>query len=307
MPERLIINGRGDEKVVYLRPDVAISQQTKTPKPFNEYLDDMQAVQEIVNKANPWQEEVTVPIKCDSEWYAVRPLADLHLGGGGVDYDKVKELLASLTTFSNIGTILVGDLCDFFIPTGKIANGMTGQVANPQTQWFALKSFLTTYQDRILGMTDDPSHVNWVYQATGVDPYTTICDDLKIPLVNQGGLVRLDFGAVSYDIVPFHNIAKFKSSFNLTHAHKRVLELHRDADVVISGHIHHSTYESAVRNGHEVSLLQLGTTKTSDSWGARQGFLGRPDSGYPILLLNTRHKAMEIVKTVEAAEKFLCN
>ena len=154
-------------------------------------------------------------------------------------------------------------------------------------------------------MTDDPSHVNWVYQATGIDPYTTICEELGIRLVNQGGLVRADFGEVAYDIIPFHNISKFKSSFNLTHAHKRALELHRDGDVVIAGHIHKSSFEKAVRNWHEVALVQCGTTKTSDSWGARQGLLGRPDSGYPILLLNTKRKKIEIVSDVESAAKFL--
>jgi hypothetical protein len=127
-------------------------------------------------------------------------------------------------------------------------------------------------------------------------------------LVNAGGSVKVNFGDVEYDIMPFHKIAKFKSAFNLTHGHKRALELHRDADVVLAGHIHKPDFETAWRNGHEVALIQMGTLETKETgsmYGKKEGFLGPVQSVYPVLLLNTQRKDMMIVKDVAHAEPFL--
>jgi predicted phosphodiesterase len=115
-------------------------------------------------------------------------------------------------------------------------------------------------------------------------------------------------GEVEYDIMPFHKIAKFKSAFNLTHSHKRALELQRDADIVMAGHIHKPDYEWAYRNGHEVSLIQSGTLETKETgnmYGKKEGFLGPVQSIYPVLLLNTHEKKMQIVTDVKNAEPYL--
>jgi hypothetical protein len=312
MSERLlgeiITDGQGTTKRVYELPTpILIRKPQFTPgtKCFSDHLDEMQAVQEQRRLNNPWQEEVDIKVDCASEWFGIRPISDLHIGGEGVDYQRVREVIGGLGSFNNLTTILLGDIGDFFIPGGKHKDGMLGQVGNPQDQLDAITKFFNEYKDKILAMSNDPSHVDWVQQTTGIDAYRVMSKDTGIPLVNQGGRIGIDFGDVNYDIIPFHNIGRFKSSFNLTHAGKRVLELHRDGDAVISGHIHHSAYEIARRNGHKIALIQCGTTKTSDSWGAKMGFLGRPDSDYPVLLLNTKRKKISVAQDMEEASYYL--
>ena len=126
--------------------------------------------------------------------------------------------------------------------------------------------------------------------------------------MNAGGSVKLHFGDIIYDIMPFHKIAKFKSSFNLTHSHKRALELHRDADIVLAGHVHKPDYEWAYRNGHDVSLVQIGTLETKETgnmYGKKEGFLSPVRSEFPIILLNTKVKDMQIVTNLNHAKQFL--
>ena len=302
--ERIVINGRGETKAVY--PEVTIRKpEAKDPRTFLGQIDVMQEVQARRVENSPWREEVDIGISCKSEWFGIRPLSDFHIGAEGVDYERLKEVVGSVKDRPNLRTVLLGDIGDFFIPAGKHKDAILGQVANPQDQLDTITQFFNEYKDEILAMSNDPSHVDWVYQATGIDAYRTMSQGTGIPLVNQGGRIGIDLGEIHYDLIPFHNIGRFKSSFNLTHAHKRVLELHRDGDAVMSGHIHHSGYEIARRNGHEVALLQCGTVKTSDAWGAKMGFLGRPDSGYPILLLNTRKKQVAIAPNIEQADYYL--
>ena len=108
--------------------------------------------------------------------------------------------------------------------------------------------------------------------------------------------------------MPFHKIAKFKSAFNLTHSHKRALELHRDADVVLAGHIHKPDYEWAYRNGHDVSLVQIGTLETKEigsMYGKKEGFLSPVKSVFPVIMFNTQEKKMQICTDVSNAEPYL--
>jgi len=310
MRERLIIDGRGTEREV---PSIA---ETIISKPqhqfglttFSDYLGKMKEMSEFRLQETLWKDEVKIDIKTPYKWFGIRPIGDLHIGSEGVDYNCLAEMLAGFLQNDNLKTIGIGDLGDFFIPKGKHPEGMMKDVVNPQTQLVALKKFFTEYQDEILANTSDPSHTDWVYQTSGIDIYEYICRDLNVPLVTQGGIVNLNFGEINYDIMPFHNIAKFKSSFNLTHAHKRALELHKDADAVIAGHIHKGAFEKAYRNGHEVALIQCGTMDTGEtgsSWAKKQGFLGGVRPYYPIILFNTTEKRMQIMDNLEDAEIFL--
>jgi len=304
---RLIIDAKGTEKEVRPLATVVIE---KPPHrlgltTFADHLTKLRRRAKERRAENLWREEVEIKIQTDREWFGVRPLSDLHIGHWGVDYDALEEILAGFLLNENLATIMLGDLGDFFTPRASPTDGFLGDVITPQEQLFALRKFFVEYQDKILAVTNDPSHNDWVYQSSGIDTYRLLVEDLNIPLVYQGGLIRLNFGAVSYDIIPFHKINKFKSSFNLTHAHKRVLELHRDGDCVLAAHIHKSSFEKAYRNGHEVVLVQCGTLKTEDPWGAKQGMLGRPQLGYPIILFNTVEKRMQVVDNLEDAEVFL--
>jgi len=307
---RIIINDKGETRRV---PTLAETVISKPPHQFglttfSEYMDKMKDLSEFKLTETLWREEIKIDIQTPYKWFGVQALGDLHIGSHGVDYDELANILAGLLQNDNLKTILIGDLGNFFIPKGRHVEGMMGDVVTPHTQLVALKKFFTEYQDEILANTSDPHHTDWVFQATGIDAYEYIARELNIPLVTQGSSIKLNFGEVEYDVMPFHKIAKFKSSFNLTHSHKRALELHRDADVVMAGHIHKGAFEKAYRNGHEVALVQIGTLLTKEvgsTWAKKQGFLGQVRPYYPIVLFNTEEKRMQIIDYLEDAEDLL--
>ena len=311
MHERdLIIDGKGKIERVPTPAETIISK----PKhqlgftTFSQYIDKAKEIADFRIKEGLWKDEVKIDIQTPHKWFGIQPWGDFHIGSHGCDYNKLTELLAGATEHDNLKTILLGNMGDFFTPSNSPRDGGLGEVFPPQTQLFTIKKFLTEYQDTVLAQVNEPDHADWVYKSSGIDVYEFLSRELDIHLVNAGGSVKINFGDVSYDIMPFHKIAKFKSAFNLTHSHKRALELQRDADVVIAGHIHKPDYEWAYRNGHEVSLIQIGTLETKETgsmYGKKEGFLGPVNSVYPVLLLNTKEKKMQIVTDVANAEPYL--
>jgi hypothetical protein len=307
---RLVINGKGLEKRVPSADHTIISK----PKhqlgmtTFSEYIDKAREMADTRIENSLWKDKIKIDIKTPHKWFGIQPWGDFHVGSHGCDYNKLEELLAGMTTHDNLRTILLSNLGDFFTPLGGPKDGGQGDVFPIQTQMFAIKKFLTEYQDEILASVNSPDHEDWVYRSSGIDVYEFIGEELNIPLITAGGSVKINFGQVEYDIMPFHKIAKFKSAFNLTHGHKRALELHRDADCVMAGHTHKPAYETAWRNGHEVSLVQIGTLETKEvgsMYGKKEGFLGPVKSVYPIILFNTQEKDMQIVTSLDHALPYL--
>jgi hypothetical protein len=310
MHEHLIIDGEGHEEIVPTPAETIIS---KPPHKlgfttFSQYIDVAQKRAEEQRAESMWSDEVKIDIQTPYKWFAIQPWGDFHIGSSGCDYDKLKELLAGPLEYDNLRTVILGNLGDFFTPMGGPRDGLQGEIMPMQTQLYTIKKFLTEHQDTILAEVNEPDHADWVYRSSGLDVYEFLTKELNIPLVTAGGSVKIDFGEVSYDIMPFHKIAKFKSAFNLTHSHKRALELQRDADCVFAGHTHKPDYEWAYRNGHEVSLIQTGTLETLETgnmYGKKEGFLGPVQSVYPIVLFNTQEKDMQIVTSLAHAEPYL--
>jgi hypothetical protein len=306
-----VVDGKGTERQVSLPAHTVISK----PKhqfgitTLSEYIDKARELANFRIAESLWKDDVRIDIKTPYKWFAVQPWGDFHIGSHGCDYDELERLLAGVLSHENLKTVLVGNIGDFFVPKGGPGDGMLGEVFTPMTQLAVVKKFFTEYQDEILVSCNSPDHEDWVYRSAGLDIYEYLVRELDIPLVTAGGSTILNINGIEYDLMLFHKIAKFKSAFNLTHGHKRALELQRDADVVIAGHTHKPDYEWGYRNGHEISLVQVGTLETKETgemYGKKEGFLGPVKSVYPIILFNTTEKKMQLVTDLDNALPYLC-
>jgi hypothetical protein len=307
---QLVINSKGDTKTVPTLDQTIISKPEHQLglTTFSQYVDIARRRSIETKEQSLWKDSVTIDIQTPYKWFAIQPWGDFHIGSHGCDYTKLEKMMADMLRHQNLKTITLGNLGDMFTPMGSPREGMMGDVLNMQTQMFAVKKFLTEYQNEILSSVNAPDHEDWIYKSSGIDAYEFMGQELDIPLVTAGGNVKIRFGEVEYDIMPFHKIAKFKSAFNLTHACKQALRMHHDADAVMSGHIHKPDYEWAYHNNHEVALLQIGTLETEETgsmYGRKEGFLGNVLSVYPVLLMNTETKKMQIVTDVENALPYL--
>jgi len=255
---------------------------------FKRQMQRLQEMQRLHNETNVWQSRVDADIQTDSPFVFLQPLSDIHLGHAGVDMEALSEHLNFLKN-KDVYTILSGDIGDFFIPA-------------PDDQMLLMRGFMEQFQDKILAVVQDPSHTDWIRQQSGIEAYRWATRGLGIPLLESGGQLVLSCNDQEYDIMPFHQISRFNSSFNRTHSLKRAREMNRTADIVIGAHVHIGAMEKAVHRVDKPYLVQLGTFKTHDGFGTRKGMFPKPQVFFPTMLLDTHKHNVEAIEDLETAE-----
>jgi hypothetical protein len=277
------------------------------PEPLKrEGLDDLfkrlGTLQDIKKEGSIWKDSVDIKVNTGCvPFFQLHPLADLHIGAMGTNMNEVKNHLSFIKE-TPAYTVLCGDLGDMFSPT-KHPEGMMGDAIPPDEQLVTLQAFFKEFQDKILGSVQDPSHMDWVRQVSGIEPQRWISQDLNIPLLRSGGIMNLQVNDQVYKILLFHKIGRFNSSLNITNAGKRMLDMHADADVVISGHTHIGAYEKLVKRGGTPIVLNLGTFKTEDDFGTRNGLVPRPQPFFPTLFFDSRKHNIEIVEDLQTSRE----
>ncbi|MEM4711390.1 MAG: hypothetical protein QXL18_05580, partial [Candidatus Woesearchaeota archaeon] len=114
------------------------------PKPIripslNEQLSSLFSQQEQLRQKEIWRNEVEIRIQTRGLPFMLMPLADIHAGSSGVDYQALKEHLDFLKNYP-VYTVLVGDLADNFSPVA-IPSGMRGQMIEPDEQYALVRAF----------------------------------------------------------------------------------------------------------------------------------------------------------------------
>ena len=267
-------------------------------------LTDLMALQRRRKERSPIHEGLDIKVKSNGlPYFFVMPLSDLHIGAEGVDYYSLKHHMDILKNFP-IYTFLLGDMGDFFGPK-ILADAMSGDLETPDEQASTIRAFFKEYEEKILGVVPG-NHDNFVKKASGVGLWKYALEGLNIPLIESGSTVNLNVDGQKYKIKPFHQIAKYNSSFNLTHAGKQALRLGDDeADVVMSGDKHVGAVEQTGYRDRVVTILQTGTFKTHDAWGKEEGFISTPTPFFPVLAFDARRHNVEVVRDVDAATEFI--
>ena len=168
-----------------------------------------------------------------------------------------------------------------------------------------MREFYKTYEGKILTITQDNSHPGWITQTTGLEPKRILTEGLDIPLLKNGGVINLYVNDVHYRGLLFHEIGQYKSSLNITNAHKRMLDMRLDADFVIAGHTHIGDMEKPVKREGKPYLVQLGTFKTEDDYGDLRGLSPKPQVFFPTLFFNGKRKNIEAIEDREDANEII--
>lgn len=300
-PDGTIHKVRPKEEVTLSRPD-----PKKLPD-FDQALDKMRQIQTIERGFNLWNKELDFNFQTDRPLMPVLALSDFHLGSFDTDYEAVRRYL-DFVKQNEVKLLLLGDLGDMFLPS-KVPEGMQGD-ASIEIQLYMLRTFFREYQKYILACVSDPSHVDWVRSVSGVDVYRWISEDLDIPLLESGGLLRLGVNDQTYNFSLWHQVSQYNSSLNPTHVHKRIVDRHTadELDFVITGHTHHGSSEinKTIRD-RKRGLIQLGTFKTLGGMDkyARRGFVGGVQQHFPTILLNSQKHDFEVIDSPEMAQMIL--
>jgi hypothetical protein len=282
-------------------PVVEKPQQLQSPS-LSEQLTTLQQLSEATRQKELWRDEVEIKVKTRGLPFMLLPLSDLHIGSGGVDYQSLKKHLDFIKR-NPVYTILVGDLADNFSPI-KHPTAMKEDVVSPTDQWAVARSFFREYEDKILAVVSG-NHDEWT-GAVGIDIYRWLTEDLNIPLLKGGGLLRLNIDDAQFKVRLWHKIARLNSQFNYTHAGKQALRLAGDdSDVIITGDKHLGGIEQTHIGDKKRTIVQLGTFKVEDSFGRSQGFVQRPKPFYPVLMFFPNTHNIEAVENLDQAEELI--
>lgn len=285
------------------KPSV-VRPQMREARSFSQLMNRLEELQGIKRESALWKDKVDITVDTGGfPYFLLHPLSDLHIGAIGSDTQALRKHLSLLTDLP-VYTVLLGDLGDMFSPT-KHPEGMMGDVLTPDEQMVTLRAFFREFQPSILATVQDPSHMDWVRQVSGIEPQRELVEDLNIPLLQSGGHMNLNVNGIDYKLLLFHKIARFNSSLNITNAGKRMLDMEADADVVISGHTHIGAAEKLVKRDKKPLVVNLGTFKTSDDFGTRQGMVPNPQVFFPTLFFDARRKNVEMIEDVDAARQLI--
>ena len=273
--------------------------QTSTWKKDLSFLQQIQR-----SETKRWQDEVKIEAQTTSiPYFLFCPLSDIHIGASGTDYKQLDNYVRLIRDYG-VQTALIGDLGDFFMPA-KIPEGMLEQTISPQKQAQIIKDFLMEIKDGILAIVSG-NHDDRFFKATGFDIYSFLTSDLKIPLLNAGGILNIQVNKIPYKIRLFHKIARLNSQFNYTHAGKQALRLGgiEDLDMVVSGDRHLGAVETTTFGDKQVVVAQLGTFKVRDNYASRSGFVQKAQVFFPVFALDGRKRNIEYFTNPENAIEF---
>uniref|UniRef100_A0A7C5YW54 Calcineurin-like phosphoesterase domain-containing protein n=1 Tax=candidate division CPR3 bacterium TaxID=2268181 RepID=A0A7C5YW54_UNCC3 len=279
----------------------------KPPQPqlssLSEQLSSLHQLAETIRQKELWKDEVEIKVQTRGLPFMLIGLSDLHIGSRGVDFQALERYLNFIKT-NPVYTVLIGDLADNFSPTSH-PDGMMKDLVNPSDQWAVARAFFKEYEDKILAVVSGGQHDFWQEDKSGIDIYRWLTDDLNIPLLEAGGLLRLKIDEAEFKVRLWHKIARLNSQFNLTHAGFQALRLSGDdADLVISGDKHLGGL--AVQDvGKKRIVCQLGTFKTNDQWARRQGMVQRPKPFYPVFMFFPETHNIEAVENLDQAEELI--
>jgi hypothetical protein len=282
-------------------PIVEKPQQPQLPS-LSEQLSSLHQLAEATRQKELWRDEVYIKVQTRGLPFMLMGLSDLHIGASGVDYQSLQKHLDFIKR-NPVYTVLVGDLADNFSPI-KHPTAMKEDVVSPTDQWAVARSFFREYEDKILAVVSG-NHDEWT-GTVGIDIYRWLTEDLNIPLLKGGGVLRLNIDDSEFKVRLWHRIARLNSQFNYTHAGKQALRLGADdSDVIITGDKHLGGIEQTYIGDKKRTIVQLGTFKVEDSFGRSQGFVQQPRPFYPVLMFFPNTHNIEAVENLDQAEELI--
>jgi len=284
-------------------PIVKKPPQPKTPS-LSEQLSSLHQLAEVARQKELWKDEVEIKVQTRGLPFMLLPLSDLHIGAKGVDY-KALKIYSNFLKRNPIYTVLVGDLADNFSVVSH-PTGMAEDIVQPTDQWSVVRAFFKEYQDKILANVGGGQHDFWLKEKTGVDIFRWMAEDLNIPLLKSGGLLRLNIDDKEFKVRLWHKIARLNSQFNYTHAGKQALRLSGDdSDVIITGDKHLGGIEQTHIGDKKRTIVQLGTFKVEDGFGRSQGFVQDPKPFYPLLMFFPQTHNIEAIQNLNQANELI--
>ena len=277
--ERLIINGRGEEKIIRYSSLLPQSQEIHLPNrdpiqvDWRRNFDRIKQIQEILKSCDITQEEGEYRVRVDnpSSPYALGVVfSDAHIGSSTTDHQLIQDMLELTLNTPNSFLIDVGDTFD---------NGIWGglqfeQTIPPYMQRFTIKDIARELGDKFAAVVVG-NHPEWMFNVSGEKPEHLFYEDVAGAIFAGMGMLHLRAGDQTYHIAMAHNYWG-KSKLNIHNTCRRLREVeYPEADVSIVGHEHIWGYMKEMIAGRDVLYVRPGTAKTEDRYARMHGIAKR--------------------------------
>lgn len=313
MSERLIVDSRGTERVIYPRP-LEISSKIKRPeiKTYEEALEWNKLHQRHTEQAVSFTQEYAKvqvePVALSNRILLVN-MADLHWGHLDVDYDFLDKNLSMIEYTPNVVGVLTWNILDAAIPA-KFPDGVmwSGQTAQEQVYTFRDKLRKMYQKGKIIAAIGDAScHEGWSKKETGWMIYRELFEDIDIPLLLNGGYLDVTVGSETYRLGLFHR-TRFWSALNKTHGGERMMDRISDAEIILTSHLHRAGVGRSTRYNppfrRDTAVVSSGTSKLFDKhFRANTGEEGEP--GFQGIMLWADRHNFEVVFDLENGRELM--
>ena len=243
--------------------------------------------QALHEKASWSQDSANVKIETEYPCIVWKPMADMHIGDMGADYESLVDFTDKVMTIPYLYLSLSGDEEDNFI-SFKNQLAILQQILNPEEQDSFLESWLSEIAPRIL-FSGYGNHAEFEERVSARNTVKKILSR-NVVYFNGIGVCNIKVNDQTYKAVSTHK-CRYNSSFNKTHGLKQLARRDiPDADVYISAHIHDPAYEISFERGIEQAFIVLGSIKRNDGYAKRYFayFSARRDAA--IVLDSTEHR-----------------
>lgn len=310
MAERIIINARGETKVVRPKERVVFSDKKENIVDQASVLAHLAESRRIYREMEVGQKEATIEL---NPKYPELPAfvwlnCDDHLGSKLVDYKAFLRDYKIVKETPNFFVLNNGDEVDHFMITlGSAATGVYETPITPEQQSRLVRELFKDLddQDKILAFSFG-NHNQWL-RGAGYKFENTWLADFKCPVLNCGGMLKVKYGNQEYKIAMTHHFWGH-SKLNPTNMAKRFMEhAYPSADILFLGHYHQSEYLFFKRDAETEYKWAIvgGTYKIDDEYAPEHGISHAfGHLGGFVLELSPHKRDISILKSVEEAREY---
>lgn len=199
-------------------------------------------------------------------------IADLHLGSGGVDYERVFHEAQIVAETPGMYLMLVGDLLDNFI-VPKLVSARHDARITVQEEWTLVRQYLRIVSKKLLASVRG-NHERWTWALAGIDYFAEVLKNINARVVYDTDdlIISLKVGKAVFPIRVRHRWLG-NSIYNDTHGIERAAKFDGDFLVGVGAHTHASglvrTFNARGANGMAVLC---GSYKRFDPFARERGF-----------------------------------
>lgn len=262
-------------------------------QPFEDAIwEALEILQEHYERDNTEIHDVDIKLS-DNKPIMVTWLSDLHIGHVSCDMKKLRHDLGLLKSTEGVYAILGGDLSDNVV-TAVTNRGMHNEQLSPIRIQKAVVDKLSEFlgKDKVLAMVLG-NHDEWSISNDDFDFIAYLSKKIGCSYMGAWGYVNLMLGSEEYRFLVAHQF-RMNSSFNKTHAAKRLMDLSGDADVVFTGHKHEIAAESTRNRDERRFFAQAGSYLKSSRYGRRLGFKNATSEMPAAIIFPDKHKVIGV-------------